>query len=68
MKKLFIMGVVTLLSSTIISCTADAVGTEKSPSATTLKEKANQHYDQLNSNINDGPGDEPVVIHPPKKG
>ncbi len=68
MKKLFLMGAVTLFGSTIISCTADAIGTENSTSTTTLKEEKNQAYEELNSNVNDGPGDEPVVIYPPKKG
>jgi hypothetical protein len=68
MKKIFLMGAITLLASTIISCNADEIDTENNTSPTTFHENLNQTNEKLQSNIDDGPGDEPVVIYPPKKG
>jgi hypothetical protein len=54
MKKLILMGTFVLLSTTLFSCTAD------------------DYEDQQNKKVEkpayaDGPGDDPVIIQPPKK-
>jgi hypothetical protein len=58
MKKIFLWGTFALFSSTIYSCTADEYdGTSK-----TTKVKTEQQ-----ASYPDGPGDEPIIVPPPKK-
>jgi hypothetical protein len=66
MKKIFIMGAFALLSTTIYSCTADDIETENS--MRTEVEKITIPADKTpESYAEDGPGDQVVIIHPPKK-
>lgn len=55
MKKLFILGAFVLLSSTVVSCTADDYDEVKKEVKPTVPAYA------------DGPGDSPIVVPPPKK-
>jgi hypothetical protein len=55
MKKIFLLGAFTLLSFTVFSCTSDDYQE--------IKKEANAIAPSYSS----GPGDEPVVVQPPKK-
>ncbi|MNQ36404.1 hypothetical protein D3C85_499240 [compost metagenome] len=62
MKKLFLMGTFALLSATLFSCTADEE-TSDNKSATEVKKELNPET----PSYADGPGDDPIIIQPPKK-
>ncbi len=62
MKTLFTLGACALLSLTIFSCTADDE-TSDNKSATEVKKEINPET----PSYADGPGDDPVIIQPPKK-
>lgn len=63
MKKIFLLGVFALLSTTLFSCSADEDASD------------NQSQNQIKKEVNtvnasaseEGPGDDPVIIQPPKK-
>ncbi|KQB39407.1 hypothetical protein [Flavobacterium aquidurense] len=55
MKKLFILGAFALLSTTVVSCTADEYDEVKKEVKPTVPTYA------------DGPGDAPIPVPPPKK-
>jgi hypothetical protein len=67
MKKLFILGAFVLLSSTIISCTADEIDAENTKSKTTVDEKTDPTIEAIPTYADMGPDDEPVVPPPPPK-
>ncbi|WP_165834986.1 hypothetical protein [Flavobacterium cheongpyeongense] len=52
MKTLYLLGACALLSTTLFSCTADEYETQE-------KKEIPLAYD-------DGPGDQPIVVPPPK--
>lgn len=56
------MGTFALLSATLFSCTADEE-TSDSKSATEVKKELNPET----PSYADGPGDDPIIIQPPKK-
>lgn len=60
MKRLFILGAIALLSSTVFSCTAD----DLVPSDTKTDQKEN--VSPANVAADQGPGDEPIIVPPPK--
>lgn len=68
MKKLFLLGAFALLSSTIFSCTADDVQKDNKTTETTGAKKdinpAVAGTEQ--ADVEEGPGDQPVIISPPK--
>jgi hypothetical protein len=68
MKKLFLLGAFALLSSTIFSCTADDVQTDNKTTETTEAKKSINPavVGTEQTNADDGPGDQPVIISPPK--
>jgi hypothetical protein len=62
MKKLFLMGTFALLSTTLFSCTADEY--ETAETKTEIKEIP---LDGIKAELPEqGPGDDPVNITPPK--
>jgi hypothetical protein len=68
MKKIFLLGAFALLSSIIFSCTADDNQTDNKSAGTT---EATKSIDPTvvgtqQANVEDGPGDQPVIISPPK--
>jgi hypothetical protein len=66
MKKIFILGAFALLSTTIFSCTADDIETENKI-GTEVKKNIIPADEKQQSYAEDGPGDQVVIIHPPKK-
>jgi len=60
MKKLFLLGTFALLSTTLFSCTADEYKTADNKAE--IKKTTLQA-----SGEDEGPGDEPIPISPPKK-
>jgi hypothetical protein len=66
MKKIFLLGAFTLLSTTIFSCTADDIETENSMRAEVEKNTIPVETTPV-SYADDGPGDQVVIIYPPKK-
>ena len=61
MKKIFILGVFALLSTTLFSCKADENET------TDYKAEAKKETNLKDTKANVGPDDDPVIITPPKK-
>jgi len=62
MKKLLLMGTFALLSTTLFSCTADEFETAE----TKTEIKKDSIPVQADAPL-DGPGDQPIIITPPKK-
>jgi len=62
MKKLFILGVFALLSTTLFSCSAD----ENETADTNAKVEKAINSNSTTKVADDGPGDDPVPIKPPK--
>lgn len=56
------MGTFALLSATLFSCSADEE-TSDNKSATEVKKE----FNPTTPSYADGPGDDPVIINPPKK-
>jgi hypothetical protein len=69
MKKIFLLGAFALLSSTIFSCTADDIQADtKTTGISQVKNNINSEVVETEqANVEDGPGDQPVIIYPPKK-
>lgn len=63
MKKLFILGVFALLSTTLFSCTADE---NETTDTKTEAKKVNNLKDTTQASEEQGPDDDPVIINPPK--
>lgn len=55
MKKIFLLGAFTLLSFTVFSCTSDDY------------QEIKKETNAIAPSYSSGPGDEPVVVQPPKK-
>lgn len=62
MKKLIYLGTFALLTTTLFSCTADDY--ETADKKTNLKKESLKYETQA---TDEGPGDEPIPIKPPKK-
>ncbi|SHM55538.1 hypothetical protein [Flavobacterium chilense] len=60
MKKIFILGAFALLTTTVISCTADEVSSDNN-SKTELKKEALPEK----PSYADGPDDDPIKVPPP---
>lgn len=65
MKKLFLLGTFALLSTTLFSCTADEY--ETTDKKIEIKKNNNLKDTIQASGEDEGPGDAPVPITPPKK-
>ena len=65
MKKLLFLGAIALLSTTVFSCTADEY--ETTDKKTEIKKYNNLKDTIQASGEDEGPGDAPVPITPPKK-
>jgi len=65
MKKLFLLGTFALLSTTLFSCTADEY--ETTDKKTEIKKNNNLKDTIQASGEDEGPGDEPIPVNPPKK-
>lgn len=63
MKTLYLWGACALLSTTLFSCTADEFETESKK--TEVKKEVTLPEGQASEP--DGPGDDPIVVPPPKK-
>jgi len=61
MKKLLLMGAIATLATTLFSCTADEYETADKK---TEVNKENNIKD--GAKADDGPGDQPIIIKPPK--
>jgi hypothetical protein len=68
MKKIFLLGAFALLSSTIFSCTADDIQTDNKTTGITEAKKSINPATVGTGQVNaeEGPGDQPVIITPPK--
>ena len=69
MKKIFLMGAFALLCSTIFSCTADDNQTASQTTGTTEAKNSikPEAVGTQQTFADDGPGDQPVIIVPPKE-
>lgn len=68
MKKIFLLGAFALLIFTIFSCTVDGVQTDNKTTGITVAKKSIKPaaVGTGQANAVDGPGDQPVIITPPK--
>ena len=64
MKKIISLSILTLISVTSFSCTADDV---ENTSNSTAKVKTTIEPTKAQASYEEGPGDDPIPITPPKK-
>lgn len=64
MKRIFILGAFTLISTTLLSCTVDEYTTD---SKATLENEIIPAENNILSNADQDPGDQPIVVPIPKK-
>ncbi|WP_343695031.1 hypothetical protein [Flavobacterium sp.] len=65
MKTLYLLGTCVLLSTTLFSCTADEFETEAKK--TEIQKEVIPADNTQASDPPPGPGDDPIVVPPPKK-
>lgn len=65
MKRIFILGAFTLISTTLLSCTADEYTTTDNKA--TLENEPIRADNTVFPNEDQGPGDQPIVVPIPKK-
>ena len=65
MKKLMLLSALALVTTTLFSCTADAIESDTKSESKVAKTEITKEKLQLS--YEEGPGDDPVIIDPPKK-
>ncbi|MFH6934765.1 hypothetical protein [Flavobacterium sp. YO12] len=65
MKTLYLLGACALLSTTLFSCTADEF--ETAVEKTEVKKEITQPNETQATGEDEGPGDDPINVKPPKK-
>ncbi|MBU0942443.1 MAG: hypothetical protein K2Y30_01755 [Flavobacteriaceae bacterium] len=67
MKKIFFIAVAAIISSLILSCEAPAIEELNSQATTQVVKRESLNVNSTDPVADDGPGDNVIVILPPKK-